>query len=59
MNRRDIEDLYSDDVALLDAAHQRVETELHRVAEQLYKSQAEKESAPPRGCGRGLANPGG
>jgi molecular chaperone DnaK len=50
-------DLDSDDVALLDAAHQRVETELHRVAEQLYKSQAEKESAPPADAGEASRTP--
>ena len=38
-------DLESGDVAKLDAAHQRVEAELHKIAEKLYKT----ESAAPEG----------
>jgi len=34
-------DLASNDVEKIDAAHQRVESELHKVAEKLYKAQAE------------------
>jgi len=41
-------DLESDDVARLDAGRQRLETELHKLAEVLYKSQAE---AAPGGPG--------
>jgi molecular chaperone DnaK len=43
-------DLESDDSARLDAARQRVEQELHKVAEVLYKSQAEA-----GGAGNGAA----
>jgi molecular chaperone DnaK len=39
-------DLDSGDVAKLDAAHQRVERALHKVAETLYKAQAEQGAAP-------------
>ncbi len=42
-------DLDSDDLAKLDASHQRVEQELHKLAETLYKSEApgEGEAAAP------------
>ena len=42
-------DLGSGDTARIDAAHQRIESELHRLAEQLYKGQAEAAggAAPP------------
>jgi molecular chaperone DnaK len=49
-------ELESDDVARLDAARQRLEQELHKLAEVLYKSQAEAE-APPGDAGPGA--PGG
>ncbi len=39
-------DLGSNDVEKIDAAHQRVEAELHKVAEKLYKAQAESAGAP-------------
>ncbi|MDP6980610.1 MAG: molecular chaperone DnaK [Myxococcota bacterium] len=39
-------DLASDDIEKIDAAHQRVEAELHKVAEKLYKAQAETAGAP-------------
>jgi molecular chaperone DnaK len=41
--------LESDDPAQLDAARQRVEQELHKVAEALYKSQSTAGGAPPEG----------
>jgi molecular chaperone DnaK len=55
-------DLESGDVAKLDAAHQRVERALHKVAEALYKAQSETGGAggqpggtppPPSGSGDG------
>jgi molecular chaperone DnaK len=49
-------ELESDDVARLDAARQRLEQELHKLAEVLYKTQAEAE-APPGAPGPGA--PGG
>jgi molecular chaperone DnaK len=48
-------DLESDDATRLDAARQRVEQGLHKVAELLYKNQAE---APGAGDGGGGAAPG-
>ena len=51
-------DLESDDVARLDAARERVEKELHKVAELLYKSQAGQPEAGPHGADGGEA-PGG
>ncbi|HKE13111.1 MAG TPA: Hsp70 family protein, partial [Myxococcota bacterium] len=48
-------DLESDDAARLDAARQRVEQGLHKVAELLYKNQA---GAPGAGDGGGGAAPG-
>ena len=33
-------DLESGDAAKIDAAHQRVETELHKIAEKLYKKES-------------------
>jgi len=50
------EDLEGGDAAQLDAARQRVEGELHKVAEKLYKSEAagaEGAGAPPPGKGAG------
>jgi molecular chaperone DnaK len=44
------QDLDSDDPARLDAARQRVEQELHKVAEALYKSQAAAGGAPGAGA---------
>ena len=45
-------DLESDDVARLDAAHQRVEQELHKLAEVLYKTQApDGEAGAPGAAG--------
>ena len=38
-------DLESDDDARISAAHQRVETELHQLAEKLYKSEAQGAAA--------------
>jgi molecular chaperone DnaK len=52
-------DLDSGDVAKLDAAHQRVEAELHKVAEQLYKNEAaapEAEAPPGGGAGGAMAD---
>jgi molecular chaperone DnaK len=49
-------DLESGDAAKLDAAHQRVEGELHKVAEKLYKTEAagaEGAGGPPPGNGAG------
>ena len=46
-------DLESGDVAKLDAAHQRLERELHKVAELLYKSQAGGAAPGRRAGGRG------
>ena len=46
-------DLESDDAARIDAAHQRIEAELHRLAEVLYKSQAPSEPS----TGEGDASP--
>jgi molecular chaperone DnaK len=43
-------DLESDDVARYDVAKQRVEQELHKVAEALYKSQAAEGGAPGDGA---------
>ena len=45
-------DLEGDDPARYDAAHQRIESELHRVAEQLYKSQAPPEAPGPETEGK-------
>jgi molecular chaperone DnaK len=39
-------DLESEEDARIDAAHQRIESELHRLAEQLYKSQAGSAGGP-------------
>ena len=39
-------DLESDEIARLDAGHQRLEQALHKVAETLYKSQAGDAAAP-------------
>jgi molecular chaperone DnaK len=47
-------DLDSGDLAKLDAAHQRVERALHKVAEALYKAQAPQGAAAP-----GAQAPGG
>ena len=44
-------DLEGDDPARYDAAHQRIEAELHRVAEQLYKSQAPPDAPGPEAPG--------
>ena len=44
-------DLEGDDPARHDAAHQRIEAELHRVAEQLYKSQAPPDAPGPEAPG--------
>jgi molecular chaperone DnaK len=49
-------DLESDDVARLDAAHQRLEQELHKLAEVLYKTEAE---SPPGGAGASSDAAGG
>jgi molecular chaperone DnaK len=52
-------DLESGDAAKLDAARQRVEAELHKVAEQLYKSEAaspEGEPPPSGGATGGMAD---
>jgi molecular chaperone DnaK len=49
-------DLESDDPARLDAARQRVEQELHKVAEVLYRAQAAQGAgAPPSGGPAGAA----
>ena len=42
-------DLESPDAAVLDAARQRVESELHKIAEVLYKSQGADGAAPEGG----------
>ncbi|MBW2272640.1 MAG: molecular chaperone DnaK [Deltaproteobacteria bacterium] len=42
-------DLESDDPAQIEAAYQRVETELHKVAEKMYKAQAEGATADAAG----------
>jgi len=53
-------DLESDDAAKLEAARQRVEQGLHKVAELLYKTQAEAGAAGPSGAGAAPgATPGG
>ncbi|MBW2501233.1 MAG: molecular chaperone DnaK [Deltaproteobacteria bacterium] len=54
------QDLESGDAAKLDAARQRVETELHKIAEKLYKSEAAPEGgeAPPQGGAAGAAGSG-
>ena len=49
-------DLESDDVARLDAARQRVEQEMHKVAEVLYKSQTTPGGSE---AGAGPGAPGG
>jgi len=46
-------DLEGDDPARYDAAHQRIESELHRVAELLYKNQAPPEAPGPETEGQG------
>ena len=51
-------DLESDDVARLDAARQRVEREMHKVAEVLYKSQTAPGGSEP-GAGSGAQAGGG
>jgi molecular chaperone DnaK len=53
------EDLEGGDPAQLDAARQRIEGELHKVAEKLYKSEAasaEGAGGPPPGNGAGGAD---
>jgi molecular chaperone DnaK len=54
------QELESGDAAKLDAARQRVETELHKIAEKLYKSEAAPEGgeAPPQGGAAGAASGG-
>ncbi len=53
-------DLESGDVAKLDAARQRVETELHKVAEKLYKSEAAgADAGPSAGAGGEAGSTGG
>jgi molecular chaperone DnaK len=54
------QELESGDAAKLDAARQRVETELHKIAEKLYKSEAAPEGgeAPPQGGAAGAAGSG-
>ena len=49
------EDLASDEPAKIDSALQRVESEMHRLAEKLYKS----EGAPPTGADPGPGSMGG
>jgi molecular chaperone DnaK len=51
-------DLESGDVAKLDAARQRVEQELHKVAEALYKAQTAEDAAAAGAEGAGGAAPG-
>ncbi len=51
------EDLESDDTARIDAARQRVEAELHKLAEKLYK--AEAGSPGPQADPASGADPGG
>jgi molecular chaperone DnaK len=52
-------DLEGDDAAKLDAAHQRVEAALHKVAEALYKSQASQAGAAPGADGAPAGGGGG
>jgi molecular chaperone DnaK len=61
------QELESGDAAKLDAARQRVETELHKIAQKLYKSEAAPEGgeappqggeAPPQGGAAGAASGG-
>jgi molecular chaperone DnaK len=51
--------LEGDDAAALDAAHQRLEGALHKVAEHLYKAQADAEAAAGAGDAAGDAAAGG
>ena len=51
-------ELESGDAAKLDAARQRVETELHKVAEKLYKSEAAAGSEQPAGPSGGASGSG-
>jgi molecular chaperone DnaK len=51
-------DLESDDLAKIDAARQRVEQELHKVAEALYKAQTAEGAAGAGPAGAGGAAPG-
>ncbi len=51
-------DLESDDAAKLDAARQRVEAELHKIAEKLYQSEAAASGAPGAGEATADAAPG-
>jgi molecular chaperone DnaK len=51
-------ELESDDAARIEAAYQRVETELHKVAEKLYKAQAEGATAGAADAGAGGAAEG-
>ncbi len=44
-------DLESDDLARIDAANQRVEQAMHKIAEVLYKAQPAEGAAGPRGIG--------
>jgi len=51
-------ELESDDPGQLEAAYQRVETELHKVAEKLYKAQAEGAAGPEAaGAAEGASQP--
>ncbi|MBW2446037.1 MAG: molecular chaperone DnaK [Deltaproteobacteria bacterium] len=51
--------LEADDPAAIDAAHQRLEGALHKVAEHLYKAQAEAEAAADPGAAAGAGEAGG
>ncbi|HEB91355.1 MAG TPA: molecular chaperone DnaK [Deltaproteobacteria bacterium] len=52
-------DLESGDVAKLDAARQRVETEMHKISEKLYKSEAAGQAgAPPTDSGSSAGSSG-
>ncbi len=50
-------DLESDDSAKIDAAYQRVEAEVHKVAEKLYKAQAEGAPGAPDAAGEPTSAP--
>jgi molecular chaperone DnaK len=53
-------DLESDDLARIDAANQRVEQAMHKIAEVLYKAQPEEGAeGPPGAGGPGESAPGG
>ena len=52
-------DLESDDAARIDAALQKVQAELHKVAEALYKAEAEAEASGAAAGDPGASGPGG